>query len=217
MHFFDENNGLVGGGMGVLFRVSDEQVQFNPPQNISGEQNYICPINYYYIYWDAPDTTNAPDLIEYKVFRNGNLIESIPVSGFYNGSFFDEVYPNTPGAGGDFCYSITAVYSNPSGESIPTDDICFLYLTDVNDSSIDMGLNITPNPSSGEIQIGFKNVPESDILISIYDLSGKEMLRETINRHKKIVSLDISVLEPGVYLCNVNCGFRSGTLKIIKK
>ncbi len=216
MHFFDENNGLVGGSKGVLYKVSNEITQFNPPQNLDGSGWYVCPLNFYHISWDAPDTTNAPELVAYKVFRFGYLLDSIPVTGFYGYDIIDTVTGTEPGyTGGQVCYFVSAVYDNPPGESTPTDELCLLYLTKVNSNIFpENDIQINPNPAINEIAIEINAHPEEKAVMTIFDINGKALMKKEIEPDKN--RIDISGLEEGLYFVNVKTNSGSMTKKIIK-
>ncbi len=220
VHFFDEDNGLVGGGMGVLFSISDELIQFNPPQNIDGYQEYICPLNVFHVNWDAPDTTNAAGLIAYKVYRNEELIDSIPVSGFYGYEIVDTIGGNKVIANkSDFCYYVTAVYNNPSGESIPTEPICFnLLINDIKNTFIRSNeIVIYPNPVFQKSDIRFLSTTPNDATVSIYNLTGEFVRFKTIRLTGNVITMDLTDLRPGVYLFKIEYNGITITKKVIKK
>ena len=69
-------------------------------------------------------------------------------------------------------------------------------------------LVIYPNPTDGQLHIN-SNQNETHY-ISIYDLSGRLMLKSTSK------SIDISPFDPGIYLVNVKVGDYLCQQKIIK-
>ncbi len=208
LHFFDENNGLVGGGMGVLFSISNELTQFNPPQNIDGWQEYICPMNIFHITWDAPDTANTGNLIAYKVFRNGLMIDSIPVTGFYGYGIADTLGGGSKSVSSyDFnvCYYVSAVYDNPQGESEPTEKLCFdqLIINIKDNKAQQNSILITPNPAFDEITVHFSPQTGENTLLSVFDISGKIKIKEKI---------DYGI----IYFLSIKTGKKSITKKFIK-
>ena len=69
-------------------------------------------------------------------------------------------------------------------------------------------ITIYPNPSSKYINVNIDSVLEA----VVFDLLGKELLRENI-----IGRLDISSLEKGTYILNLTDGINTSTHKIIKE
>ena len=71
-----------------------------------------------------------------------------------------------------------------------------------------LDISLYPNPTSNYVYIN------SDIELEavVFDLLGKELLRENINGR-----LDISCLEKGTYIINLTDGINTSTHKIIKK
>jgi photosystem II stability/assembly factor-like uncharacterized protein len=221
LHFFDESNGLVGGGMGVLFSISNELIQFNPPQNIDGWQEYICPMNIFHITWDAPDTANTGNLIAYKVYRNALMIDSIPVTGFYGYGIADTLGGGSKSVSSyDFyvCYYVSAVYDNPFGESEPTEKLSFNQLIiNAEENKIQQnGFLITPNPAFDEIAVHFSSQTGENSVITVFDISGKIMIKEKIDYGRINLSIDVSRLKEGLYFLSIKTGGKSITKKFIK-
>ncbi len=90
------------------FSVSDIVEQLNPPQNLTATIQ-----NYYNVHltWQAPVSTFATrDLLGYKVYRDGNLINTInnPATLSYDDMGLEV---------GTYSYTVTAFYT--TGESVP--------------------------------------------------------------------------------------------------
>ena len=69
-------------------------------------------------------------------------------------------------------------------------------------------INIFPNPSSKYINVNI----DSELEAVVFDLLGKELIRENITGR-----LDISSLEKGTYILNITDGINTSTHKIIKE
>ena len=69
-------------------------------------------------------------------------------------------------------------------------------------------INIFPNPSSKYINVNI----DSELEAVVFDLLGKELIRENITN-----KLDISLLEKGTYILNLTDGINTSTHKIIKE
>ena len=59
-----------------------------------------------------------------------------------------------------------------------------------------------PNPAKNIIYLTFSEKPNDDALIRVIDLEGRELMR--LNNGKKKMSIDVSALETGVYLVEVD-------------
>ncbi len=69
-----------------------------------------------------------------------------------------------------------------------------------------------PNPLTNELNLSAKkNIDE----VSIFNLMGQKVFSQKINATKK--SIDLSHLQPGMYVMNVNADGNSATYKIIKQ
>jgi len=72
------------------------------------------------------------------------------------------------------------------------------------------GLSLYPNPvSNGKVYITSKNDSNKEIII--FDVLGKKVLQTTITSKE----LNISSLNPGVYIIRINVGDTSATRKLI--
>ena len=75
-------------------------------------------------------------------------------------------------------------------------------------------LNFYPNPvTNGKIYITSKNVSAKEIVI--YDVLGKRVLQTTLNVNNKEVN--VSALNPGVYIIKIKEGEATATRKLIVK
>ncbi|HET6992116.1 MAG TPA: T9SS type A sorting domain-containing protein, partial [Bacteroidia bacterium] len=61
--------------------------------------------------------------------------------------------------------------------------------------------NLFPNPASGQVTVETDEVPDSKQFFTIYDLSGKEIMKEEIARQRTIV--DTENLSNGIYICSM--------------
>jgi hypothetical protein len=71
--------------------------------------------------------------------------------------------------------------------------------------------SLHPNPTSDYIYIN-GNIINAELEAVIFDLSGKQVMREFI-----LDKIDISCLEKGTYLINISDGINNSTHKVIKK
>ena len=99
-HFFIVS--LVG-----LFILNGFCQNFPPPTNHS---LYITNPNIIYLSWDPPNR----ELLSYNIYKNGGILQNTTDTYYYDTVFFAYTVN----------YNITAVYTNPDGESDP--DSCFM-------------------------------------------------------------------------------------------
>jgi hypothetical protein len=83
-------------------------------------------------------------------------------------------------------------------------------LTKLQETSVIEGLNLYPNPvSNGKVYISTKNDAIKEIII--FDLLGKKVLQTLINSKE----LNVSDLNPGVYIIRINEENATATRKLI--
>ncbi|MCD4665988.1 MAG: T9SS type A sorting domain-containing protein [Bacteroidales bacterium] len=210
-----ENNGtcLVFGENGLVIKTG-KVLQFNPPVNFTLEQGYDCPMTIFYLYWEEPDLTNTPDLVGYNIYRNDTLLLTLGP----NANEYEEQLSPFGGWGPQICYYITAIYENPLGESIPTEELCGGWLTMVDNNKMDeIKFTCYPNPFKNSISISFKKGFQEQFVVSIYDLSGKLVFNKIFSNNQNEVKFNLPRIENGIYLCNVK--FNNGEIvsrKIVK-
>jgi hypothetical protein len=66
-------------------------------------------------------------------------------------------------------------------------------------------ISVYPNPGNGLLSLGFDLLEKDDLVISLLDISGKEVYRqEALTIQKEEVKLDLTHLSQGMYLLKVN-------------
>lgn len=79
--------------------------------------------------------------------------------------------------------------------------------------SIDNGFIIYPNPSNGDLNVKSRfDVGQADI--SIFDMNGRQVFNKQIDLHQG-KTIDVSVLNTGIYLIQIEGGGYSQTSKLI--
>jgi adenylate kinase family enzyme len=82
--------------------------------------------------------------------------------------------------------------------------------TKLQESSVIEGLNLYPNPvTNGKVYISTKNDSNKEIII--FDLLGKKVLQTLMNSKE----LNVSGLNPGVYIIKINEENATATRKLI--
>ena len=194
-NFFNDETGLAFGENGVVLKTG-EFLDLNPPVNFQLELGYNCPMTIFYLSWEEPDLTNTPDLAGYNVYRNDTLLINLGTNSF---EFEEELSP-FGGWGPEVCYYITAVYENPSGESIPTEELCGGWLTKVEQNKLEeTELQCYPNPFQKNTQIFITNSAKQKGEIRIYDQTGKQILNIPLESESKNIEIPGEQLNPGIY------------------
>ncbi len=116
--------------------------------------------------------------------------------------------------------SIMVGYSDTPtvGTVFMIDDLAFTTTTAINESSIENGLNIYPNPSSGDINITLPNAPSNDIQLSLKDISGrtiKTFSDEELILSQDLIKLKINSYDPGIYLLEMKSNTKVFSKRII--
>jgi hypothetical protein len=82
--------------------------------------------------------------------------------------------------------------------------------TKLQDTAVIEGLNLYPNPvSNGKVYVSTKNDSNKEIII--FDLLGKRVLQTLISSKE----LNVSSLNPGVYIIKINEDNATATRKLI--
>ncbi|MCK4358954.1 MAG: T9SS type A sorting domain-containing protein [Candidatus Cloacimonetes bacterium] len=155
----------------ILFIYSFVYAQFNPPQNLEVEQEYIYPCNYFYLSWDPPEP-GEPNLINYNIYANWEIFDTVLV----NILTYSMVDPVPPDSNGCIYFYITALYENPSGESPPSNIVMCNFWISVEDYFVDTSTRLLgnyPNPFNNTTSINFSLKRNSYVTLSIYNVKGK--------------------------------------------
>jgi|GEM_PF-635604 len=211
--------------LGLLLSLS-VYAQFPEPKNFAFSYNYIMlgqtatcgesengvpleingPTYCSYFEWDRPDTSLTTSHFDgYKVYYNGMYEDSITVISTLTDTSFHKLI----GIIGEVW--VTAIYSNPAGESSKSNIII--------NEDLPINLNKTELISEQSVfydtntqSITLKNVDNAQF-VRIIDANGKFI--RTINNSKVI---DVSDLNPGLYFVEFNdIEFNISKFKFIKK
>ncbi len=205
----------------ILFTVSFLHAQFNPPQNFYIEHNYVCPCNFYHLYWDPPEP-GTPQLVNYNVYRNWEVIATVSPNTLSYSEIDPPWYQGTP----YIYYYITALYENPSGESTPTDTIC-CGVAVTNDDEVTPSskpvLTNRPNPFMSTTTIDFSIQKDSYVTLSVYNVKG-EVVTTLVNELKSIGDYHLAWngkdasgtdVPSGMYFCNIKTEFTTISKKLV--
>ncbi len=100
-----------------------------------------------------------------------------------------------------------------------TDDIAFEvdFGTDAEDpEGLLSSLSVSPNPTSGLLNLRLELPESSELTATIYDLTGRELLRRDFGRSRLLnEGLELSNFPAGVYLLRVNTGQAARTVRVV--
>ena len=86
----------------------------------------------------------------------------------------------------------------------------------VDEFSLEESFIVYPNPNNGEFNIKLKSRSNQDINVEVFDIRGRSVLNKTYTNNGDFnQSINLSDVQSGMYLINVNDGERKATKKII--
>ncbi|MEO5674315.1 MAG: T9SS type A sorting domain-containing protein [Chitinophagales bacterium] len=102
-------------------------------------------------------------------------------------------------------------------------DVCIITLEDNQDITavnvmkpVAHQFSIVPNPANDHIMVNFDLLP-GDGEISIYDLRGREVLRNKVLRNENHISLSLKTLTPELFIIKLETAFETFTEKLVVK
>ncbi len=102
------------------------------------------------------------------------------------------------------CYTLTAK-DTVSGCYIDT-TICVKYINKIPETKINNAINIYPNPANEELTIDFHDSDIENCKITLLDMSGKIIRTFEYTENKKYYSINLSKINPGLYLIKLQSG-----------
>jgi hypothetical protein len=133
----------------------------------------------------------------YKIYRNG---VSIGTSTTLNYSDFSDL------SGYDYlAYKVTAVYSNPAGESDPSNEVVVFGTGIENDALVPGKVTLYqnyPNPFNPETTIRYSLAADADVRLAVFDIAGREVAELVSGSQAKgnhTVNFNADGLTSGIY------------------
>ncbi len=173
--------------------------QINPVLNLTWEQTYVSPYNYFELAWDEPESPHD-ELIGYNVYREDELYRFQTETSLYNGPQGSNcdvdflLYGNMQG----FYAHVTAVYNPGPVESEYTQTVW------VDGAAIGIKEHtaqeaiLYPNPSRGILNVRLNTPLAAPLEMTVFDVLGKKVYSTTLNHANSKV--DLSFLENGLYV-----------------
>ena len=140
-----------------------------PPQNLTAMVLNLDVL----LTWEAP--SNKP-LTGYKIYRDGEEIEEL--NNPSNISYYDMQLP-----AGEHTYYVTAIYSNPSGESEPSNIVTVNIGADAQNNVISSNKSaiskIYPNPfnsmQKAPITVNYSLSKNGNVSLAVYNVKGQKI------------------------------------------
>jgi len=172
-------------------------VQCFPIENLTWETGGDYP--YIGLFWDLPSETSTGDLVALQVYRDDELIATLPAD--YTSFGDDEVFgdPYVP-----HLYYINAVYSD--GCEAPSDTIEAMWIPDGVDEHWGQSC-IYPNPAKDMLRVEGKDI----LLVELFNIVGQKVL--SINEGFEAIQLND--LPDGMYFVRLQTKHEEKTVKLV--
>ena len=170
-------------------------VQCYPIENLTWETGG----DYFYIglFWDLPSETSTGDLIALQVYRDDELVATLPADyTYFDDDDFGDAYET-------HLYYINAVYSDECEAMSET--IEAMWIPDGVDEYWGQSC-IYPNPAKDILRVEGKGV----LKVEVFNIMGQSVLRIGEN----FEAIDISCLQNGVYFVRLKTNNGEKTLKL---
>ena len=118
---------------------------------------------------------------------------------------------------GDWKLEIQDFAANSSIGTINGWSINVCYLVPLSSPSYELNnLTIAPNPNAGNFNVKFESTSDQDILINVYDVSGRQIFTKSYaNQGVFAQNIQLDNVQAGVYLVNIQDGKQKSVRKII--
>ena len=147
--------------------------------------------------------------------NGGSIICSGPVVGSFSPIQLLSTLNGKP-SNGNWKLDLQDFYDGDAGTLISWSvEVC--YSVDLNAEKFELNnLTIAPNPNSGNFNVQFNSTSNKDILINVYDISGREIFtRSYPNQTMFAQTIQLDNVQTGVYLVNIQDGNQKSVRKII--
>lgn len=94
-------------------------------------------------------------------------------------------------------------------------EVC--YAVDLSAQQFELeNLSIAPNPNSGNFSVKFNSTSNQDVLINVYDISGRQIFAKSYpNQSIFAQNIQLNNVQSGVYLVNIQEGTKKSVRKIV--
>ena len=133
---------------------------------------------------------------------------------------FDPTEPlsvlNSKSTSGNWTLEFQDFYNGDTG-TVNSWSLNVCYLVDLSAQQFELNdLTIVPNPNSGNFNVKFNSTSENDVLINVYDISGRQIFAKSYpNQSVFAQNIQLDNVQAGVYLVNIQDGNQKSVRKII--
>ena len=137
---------------------------FFPPRNLT----YVRSANSITLSWDAP--INRGVLEKYFIYKDGVMIDFTLVGSqtFIDNNLINDI---------EYTYYVTAVYTDPNGESVPSNSVTVMItVSDIDETILPIQTELVgnyPNPFNPETALYFKLANNSRVVIDVFNIRGQ--------------------------------------------
>ena len=210
---------IYGGFYIYKFDPEDENI-FNPPRDFQLFHNYtLTHNNEFRLSWQIPDKAGCmATLSGYCVYRNFEPAITLPPDSL---SYF-EIDPPFFEDGSTYYY-LTAIYTDPEGESLPTDTLFHEHAIGIEEdiSGVPVRFSLDqnyPNPFNTTTSIAYTIPQTTHIILSVYDINGRlveTLVNQTQVPGKYSIEWGIFSLGSGVYFYRLQTEAFTQTRKML--
>lgn len=147
--------------------------------------------------------------------NGGSPICTNPVVGTFGPSQLLSVLNGKP-TNGDWKLEFQDFYNDDTG-TVNSWSIEVCYAVDLSAPQFELSnLIIAPNPNAGNFNVQFNSSSNKDILINVYDISGREIFTKTYPTQSLFSqNIQLNSVQAGVYLVNIQDGNQKSVRKIV--
>ena len=180
--------------------VLDSQLDEATLETISASHPYVLERKNNVLNWKFDGIQLPPSVANTDIGHGYITFKIKPKPGYAVG----DIIPNTASIYFDF---------NPA---IVTNVCDTEFVNALSTDTFDQGaFTLYPNPTSGMVTIALKDTSLTIDALNVMDVSGKTVLRKTVNDSKAVV--DVTSLSNGMYFIQLRAGQLENTIKIVKQ
>lgn len=202
----------------INFTISDVNVSLNISHPYIGDLRVRLrhPDNTFVTLLNRQCNTGASSgLVATVQDDGGEIICASPIVGS-----FDPEQPlsalNFKPTNGNYTLSIQDFFNADIG-TLNSWSLQVCYVADLNAAQFELeNLTIAPNPNSGNFNVKFNSTSDQDILITVFDVSGRQIFTKSYSNQGVFAqNIQLDSVQAGVYLVNIQDGNQKAVRKII--